>query len=247
MEFRSEAKSGNCLTMGVLLLAAIFAPAGLAEGHTYEVRHRHWHGGAPGTLNVSADGISYQERVKKNKTDSRQWRYEEIQQITVSPTELRILTYEDSKWELGRDREYVFDRLPQNLAAETYALWTGKLDQRFIAGVPEPASGAEWTAGAKLDQGLAGPVGTLTLGKDWVVFDAGKRGGSRSWRLMDIENISHTGPLDFTVTTAEKAGRFRGGMRDFHFQLQQRLPEDKYNALWREINRSRGLVFLDSQ
>ncbi len=61
---------------------------------------------------------------------------------------------------------------------------------------------------------------------------------------MDIENISRTGPLDFTVTAAEKAGWFRGGIRQFHFQSQQRLPED---ALWREINRSQGLVFLDSQ
>ena len=63
---------------------------------------------------------------------------------------------------------------------------------------------------------------------------------------MDIENISQTGPLDFTVTTSEKSGWFRGGMRQFHFQLQQELPEAIYNGLWREINRSHGLAFLDS-
>ena len=247
MEFRSEAKPGSCLSMGVLFLAALSAPAAWAQSHTYEVRHQHWHGGAPGTLSVSGDGISFQEHGKKGKTDSRQWRYEEIQQLTVSQSDLRILTYDDSKWKLGRDQEYVFDRLPKSLAAETYPLWTGKLDQRLIGALPAPESGVEWKGTAKLDQGLAGPVGSLSIGKDWIVFDAGKRDGSRSWRLIDIENISRTGPLDLTVTTSEKAGWFRGGMRQFHFELQQRLPEDKYDALWREINRSQGLVFLDSQ
>ena len=33
----------------------------------------------------------------------------------------------------GRDREYIFDRVPKDLAVETYPLWTSKLDQRFIA------------------------------------------------------------------------------------------------------------------
>jgi hypothetical protein len=246
MEFRSEAKSIAGVAVAGLLLG-ITAPQVLAQVSTYEVRHRHWREGAEGTLRVSPGGISFEEHGKKGKTDSRQWQYEEIQQLTVSPTELRILTYEDSKWEFGRDREYVFDRLPKDLAAETYPLWAGKLDQRFVAAVPVQGSGVEWKSAAKLDRGMAGPVGALSIGRDWIVFDAGKRDGSRSWRLMDLENISRTGPLDFTVTTAEKAGWFRGGMRDFHFQLQQRLPEEIYNSLWREINRSQGLVFLDSQ
>src|SRR6266700_1393597 len=103
---------------------------------------------------------------------SGQWRYEKIQELTVSPAELRILTYEDSKWKLGRDREFVFDHLPKGLAAETYPLWASKLDQRFIGALPEPRASAEWKAGAKLDQGLSGTLGSLTIGKDWIVFDA---------------------------------------------------------------------------
>jgi hypothetical protein len=245
MEFRSEAKSIGGLAVAVVFLFGPFAPAVLAQGYSYEVRRQHWHGGAPGTLRLSVEGISFQERGKNSKADSRQWRYQEIQQLTLSTTELCILTYEDSKWELGRDRVYVFDRLPKDFAIETYPLLAAKMDQRFIAAVPAPESGAEWKGAAKLDQGLKGPVGFLTIGKDWVVFDAGTRSGSRSWRLMDIENISRTGPFDLTVHTAEKSGWFRGGAREFHFQLQQRLPEEKYNALWREINHSKSLAFLN--
>ncbi len=247
MAFRRKAKSFASIAVAGLWLLGLSTPTASAQTHAYEVRHQHWRKGAMGTLHVSVDGISFEEHGNKGKADSRQWRYEEIQQLTVSPTELRILTYEDSKWKLGRDREYVFDHLPKGLAVETYPLWASKLDQRFIGAVSEPQTSPEWKAGAKLDQGLSGTLGSLTIGKDWIVFDAGKRDGSRSWRLMDIENISRIGPLDLTVTTAEKSGWFRGGTRQAHFQLQQRLPEQTYNALWREINRSQGLAFLDSQ
>lgn len=246
MALRSKAKSVRSLSLAGLLLFGVTPPIA-AQSYTFEVRHQHWRKGAMGTLRISPEEISFEEHGKKGKTDSRSWRYEEIQQITVSPSELRILTYEDSKWKLGRDREYVFDRLPRDLAVEAYPLWTGKLDQRFIAAVPAPEPAPEWKVGAKLDHGLSGTLGTLMIGREQIVFDAGEHGGSRSWRLIDIENVSSSGPLDLTVTTTEKSGLFRGSGRQFHFQLQQPLKEDQYGALWRSVNRSKGLTFLDSQ
>lgn len=246
MAFRNEAKSVAGLGLLGLLLSGVSPSVALAQTYTYEVRHEHWRKGATGTLRISSEGISFEEQGKKSKTDSREWRYEEIQQLTVSSSELRILTYEDSKWKLGRDREYIFDHLPKDLAVETYPLWTGTLDQRFIAAVPAPEPTPEWKAGAKLDHGVSGTLGTLMIGREWIVFDAGERGGSRSWRLIDIANVSSLGPLDLTVTTTEKSGLFRGSGREFHFQLQQPLRDDQYQVLWRIINRSKGLTFLDS-
>lgn len=245
MAFRSEAKSIADIGLFGLLLFGVSVPAAWAQTYTFEVRHQHWRGGAMGTLRVGPDEISFAENSKKTKTDSRIWRYEEIQQLSVSPAELRILTYEDSKWKLGRDREYVFDRLPKELAEQTYDLLNGKLDQRFIAAIPGPETAAEWKAKAKLDQGFSGTLGTLVISREGVTFDAGERGGSRSWRLMDIDNISRTGPLDFTLTTNEKSGWFRGGMTQFHFQLQEMLPESRFYGLWRRLNQSKGLTFLD--
>jgi hypothetical protein len=246
MALRSKAKSLPGLSLAGLLLFGAAAPIAWAQSYTFEVRHRHWRKGAMGTLRISPDEISFEEHGKNGKTDSRSWRYEEIQQLEVSPSGLRILTYEDSKWKLGRDREYIFDRVPKDLAVEAYPLWTSKLDQRFIAAVPAPEPVPEWKVGAKLDHGLSGTLGTLMIGKEQIVFDTGEREGSRSWRLIDIENVSSSGPLDFTVTTTEKSGLFRGSGRQFHFQLQQPLKEDQYSALWRRVNRSKGLTFLDS-
>ena len=247
MALRSKAKSFPSLSLAGLVLFGIAPPIASAQTYTYEVRHQHWRKGAMGTLRISPEEISFEEHGKKGKTDSRTWRYEEIQQLEVSPSELRILTYEDSKWKLGRDREYIFDRVPKDLAVEAYPLWTSKLDQRFIAAVPEQGVAPDWKAGAKLDRGFSGTLGTLMIGSEWIIFDAGEHGGSRSWRLLDIQNVSSSGPLDLTVTTTEKSGLFRGSGRAFHFQLQQPLKEDQYSALWRSINHSKGLTFLDSQ
>ena len=248
MVLRSEAKSFSGLVLrGLFVFAVGFVPVASAQTYTYEVRHRHWHGGAMGTLRISPDSISFEEHGKKNKTDSRQWRYEEIQQLTVGASELRVLTYEDSKWKLGRDREYLFDRLPSDLAAEVYPWLARIFDRRFIAALPDKQPGAEWKVGAKLGRGLKGTLGTLVVSRDLIVFDTEKPNQARSWRITDIENISRSGSLDLAITTSEKTGMFRGGDRQFHFQLQQDLSEERYNALWREINRSKGLTFLDSQ
>jgi len=39
----------------------------------------------------------------EDKGDARTWKYEDIQQLSLlSPKELTIITYEDSKWKLGK-------------------------------------------------------------------------------------------------------------------------------------------------
>ena len=245
MAFRIEAHAVFCLSLiGVF---STLMPQVLAQSYTYEVRHQHWSGGNPGTLQVLPDSLTFEEHGKKSKTDSRKWRYEEIQQLTVSASELRILTYEDAKWKLGRDREYVFDRLPAELAKQLYPLLKSRLDQRFIAALSDQPADPVWKVGAKLGRGLSGTLGTLVVGADLVVFDTEKQKESRTWRIADIENVSSSGPLDLAITTSEKTGMFRGGDRQFHFQLLQKLSEERYNALWRKINSSRGLTLLDSE
>jgi hypothetical protein len=216
-----------------------------AQNCTFEVRYRHWHGGTKGILHISPVLIVFEEKGKDAKTHSREWRYEEIQQLTLAKNELRILTYEDSNWKLGRDREYVFDRLPEGFGSQVYPLFSRNLDRRFIAALPNLSTSPEWKMGAKLTDGAHGTRGTLVLARDRIVFDAGKRDTSRTWRISDIENVGSSGPFDLTLTTAEKSGFFRETMRQFHFQLQSKLTEEQFNELWRQVNRRKGLRFLD--
>jgi hypothetical protein len=50
-----------------------------------------------------------------------------------------------------------------------------------------------------------------------IVFDAGERGASRSRRLIDIENVSSSGPLNLTVITTEKSGLLYFGLAAGNF------------------------------
>jgi hypothetical protein len=209
------------------------APA-LAQPFLYQVRHQHRHGGTMGTLHVTLDSISFDEPGKKQE-HSREWKYSEIQQLSLSATSLRILTYEDQKWKLGRDRDYVFDDLPEDLPKTLYPMFSTKLDQRFVAALSDPAVRPQWQMGAKLRHGLGGSEGALLVGDDRIVFQTETPGESRTWRLLDIENISMSGPFDFSITTQERSEIRHAAPTEFRFQLKEPLAENRYNELWRKI------------
>src|SRR5215813_5569007 len=73
-----------------------------------------------GTLVITKDGIEYRT---DQKNESRSWRYKDIQQIKIeSPTVLEILTYEDQRRMLGRDRIFRFRLLEGKITPALSAL-----------------------------------------------------------------------------------------------------------------------------
>jgi hypothetical protein len=202
---------------------------------TVTVRHRHFRHGSPGELRVSADSISFSETGKGSK-HSRVWKYQEIQQLELSPDTLRILTYEDQKWKLGRDREYVFDHLPTGFAQSVYEHWRSQLDQRFVADLPDKNEPVLWERPAKLVGTLRGTQGTVRIGTDRIVYDTAAPEASRTWRFTDIQNVASAGPFDLSIVTAEHHGTWNTGSREFRFQLKQPLSEQQFNELWRRLN-----------
>ena len=233
MAFRIEAAIGAIL---------IFAAA--AHGASYEVRHDHLRGGGSGTLTITDAGVSFRE-AGKHEDHSRDWRWTDIQQLLMSSDELRILTYEDQKWRLGRDREYVFDAIPKDLAAGVMPIAREHLGERFVEAVPQKIAGV-WQGEARLQKKFSGVDGTLVASADQITFQAKRPEDSRTWRFADIDSISSSGPYDLTITTYERARLSRADRSDFHFQLKQRLPEDRYNAFWRRVNEAKGLKDLNT-
>jgi hypothetical protein len=240
MAFRIET------AVGALLLGALFGTAGRAQPFTFTVRHEHLRKGGEGVLRIAEDSISFEEAGKSHK-HSRVWKFDEIQQITLSSAELQILTYEDQKWKLGRDREYNFDRLPKELATSLYPFLRQRLDRRFIVGLSDSEVQPVWRTAAKLTRGRGGVQGVLTFGEDRIVFDTSAPGESRTWRYPDVENIATSGPFDLAITTLERSGWARGSGREFRFQLKQELSETVYNDLWRRLNQSKMLPVMGSR
>jgi hypothetical protein len=198
------------------------------------VKHRHLRHGGDGELQITEQGISFTE-TGKHAEHSRVWKYEQIQQLELSETSLRVLTYEDQMWEPGRDREYIFDQLPPDFAKTAYPKWKDKLDQRFVAKLADADVTPLAEFPAKLTGLTKGNAGTLLFGEDRIVFRASKAGESRTWRFSDIDNIASAGPFDFSVVTMEHHGRWNTGTREFRFQLQHPMEEARFNELWRKL------------
>ena len=239
MALRSKAPACALLVLG--FSASMLA----AEPVTLQVRHRHLRHGTEGVLRVSDEGIAFGESGK-HEEHSRQWRFENIQQLTLSPTVLRILTYEDPRWKFGHDREFVFDRLPEDLATRLYPVFSHRLDQRFVAALADVEVSALWEMPAKLVHRAGGSQGSILVGADRIVYRTESREQSRTWRIKDIDVVSTSGPFDLTITTFELAGSNYAGHKDFHFALKRPLAEAEYNALWQDVNKAKGLQILNS-
>jgi len=56
-----------------------------------------------------------------------------------------------------------------------------------------------------------------------------------TWRYKDIENIRTSDIFHLTLTSLYGS---------VEFQLKEALGEDRYDELWRRINREKGLKFL---
>jgi hypothetical protein len=229
MAFRTETK-----TCAGLMMAVALASSGWAQTGTYEVRHRHLHGGAAGVLRVDANSIAFEERGKPAK-HSRVWKYEEIQELVLAPETLRVVTYENDRWEPGGERVWVFDRLPAAVAAEWYPVLSKKLDQRFVAALADESVKPEWSVPVRLAHLHSGSQGVLLVGSGLVVYKSAQVGESRTWRITDLQNVSSANSFDLTIATREK---------DFRFELKQRLNEGRFDELWRRINEINGLQIL---
>ena len=230
MALRSEA----CVIFAALLSAAT------AVAQTAEVRHDHLHKGGSGKLTVSEHGVVWEEGGKKTE-HSRAWSWEDIQQLELTAGRLRILTYDDNKWEFGRDREYVFDGLEASFAYAIDPVLRTHLGAKFVAALDRRIEEAVWSIPVKLHERWWGSEGTLSFAGDRLIYSSAEKGEPRIWRFDDIESVSSGDRYELTVQTLERAGWTRGP-RDFYFQLKQPITQAQYQALWKAVNQANGLA-----
>ena len=221
---------------GVIALLAALAPAWALE---YPVRHEHLRKGCAGTLAVDERGVSFHGAKGKHAWS---WTYQDIQQLTLAPGEIRVLTYQDNAWKLGADREYRFRAAGGRPFGEVYELLKDRLDQRLVAETADAAVTPLWRIPVKRLKLIRGSEGELVVGEDRIVYHTTVAGDARTWRYEDVDSIADSGPFELTITTFERARAQYGGLRSFRFQLKRPLDEARYNDLWRRLNRRKGVI-----
>ena len=241
----------------------LFVLSGLLAGAElrFDVRHQRALRDHHGLLTIDDAGVTYQQVVTEKqrrkqaneppknpaKLENVHFGYQDIQELWLSASKLVLVTYQDRKWLLGIDREYEFFVVGERSFAEAYPMLKDKLDQRFVAALADEQVAALWEIPVKLQGILEGSAGALRVGPDYIVYRTNRKEQSRTWRYQDIENISTSGPFQLTLTTYEKAKTHYGSLKGFNFQLKQRLDENRYQLLWKGLNREKGLQFLTSQ
>lgn len=240
MEFRSQ--KAALAFVGLLWMAL---PAA-AEPLRYQVRHDHLRKSGAGALTIDEAGIAYQESAEDKKKHAWRWAWSDVQQLTIEPRRLTVLTYQDNRWMLGADREQRFALAAEGSFTEAYEFLRGRLDQRLVAALAPPEAEPLWTLPAKHLLRFGGSHGELSATAEGMVYRTARKGESRAWRYSDIENVSSSGPFQLTITTYERARSHYGGLKGFNFQLKEPLDRERYDALWRRLNESKGLQFLTS-
>ena len=249
MALRAEKRAGAFLT-ALLVSPALFAQ----QSFQYQAWHGHSRpphirkAGDFGTLTIDATGVSFQETHtgKPKNSHTWHWSYQDIEQLKVEPKSLTVLTYKDNRWKFGADREYHFGLRSGKTFEDACGFLGARLDQRFVAAIAAGPAATSWEIPVKHLVRFGGDQGVLQVGAGEIVYNSAQKNESRTWRDEDIDNISSSGPFQLTITTFERAKLDYGSLKQFNFELKQRLDEARYNDLWLRLNQSKGLKILSS-
>jgi hypothetical protein len=215
---------------GILLVSSALQ----AQEVRFPVRHDRMLRDRAGELIFGETGIEYRT---KDKGDARTWKYEDIQQLgLLSPKELTIITYEDSKWKLGKD---LFYRFKITSGEMTPALWTqlqAKLKRPVVSTLIPPDIAPKFTIPVKHLRGFSGTQGMLEIGDEYIIYKTAVPKDSRIWRYRDISSVGTTGPYQMRLTSMDRAENESGAERNFVFSLKERLAPEAYDFIWWKIN-----------
>jgi hypothetical protein len=224
--------------MFVIVLAAFFLAPKLVSAQSFEfpVEHQHTFRNCRGTLTITSDKIEYKTTHKK---DSRAWRYIDIRQIKIaSPTALEIVTYEDQRRTIGRDRIFQFRLLEGQITQEVSALLMTKTTHPLVTSVmPMTGGSPTFEMPVKHLHTVGGCEGVLRIYSDRVTYESTDMPtDSRYWRYADIQNFGHPTRYRFEITTFED--KLAGPTKVYNFQLKEEFPALAYDYLWLRVNPS---------
>ena len=244
MAFRSKETNRSLAWLALLLIALAVVPPMYGEA-SFAVRHKRslwWD--RPGDLLVSDEGFRFTPARTGAEEVPLLW--EQIQQLTLSERVIEIVTYQDQRWQLGRDRHIRFvlsntdtaDTAPDFNTLESSL--RRHLPGRVVRALAGELSNARWRISAKRTGFPRGVEGTLYFDGDELRFDSAAPAHSRRWNLQQIETIASTGPFALTGVAPERAVSDQGSRRSFEFQLKEPLTQDRYRELWTAIEAAHG-------
>src|SRR5690606_20441201 len=170
-----------------ILLTALVTMVSMTNwlsAQSFQVRHDHspW-GACQGDLTISDQCIYFDSKTKEEH--SQRWGWLDIQTVDrLSATRFSILTYQDQKWLLGRDRLWNFSIIgddSEGLNNEYFDLIMQQL-KRPVVNRQVREMEVEYEVPVKHLHTFGGCQGELRFSRDWIVYVTDRAQDQRSWR-----------------------------------------------------------------
>ena len=214
-----------------LLLLLLTTGIGLADTSLDVVHKKRLWFDQEGSIRIDASGISFQAKGKNEEV--RSWTYEDIQFLDrMSPTEFRLLTYEDVAWRLGQDQRYHFEIVSGDFSNELFAEVAARMGRPVTDRVVSRPKTAEQELLVKHLTRFGGSEGTLFFTPERIVYATDAKKGSRQWFLdRDVQSVWSVDPYRLEIHVYEdNPGEFRRE-RVYKFALKRHLNDEFYRRL----------------
>lgn len=219
------------------------APDDLSRGVSAQHERSLWKNQS-GRLSVLREGLRFEisESKKKGAPGVIDLAWNDIQQLILEENVVSIVTYQDQRWQLGRDRHYRFRLAESGLAgAELESMLRDRLGDRLVLATKGNEEVARWQIAAKLREFPSGTEGELIFTENELQFVTEKTGKGRRWPLSQISTIARVSAMELLVTAPERAVSDEGNQRSFYFQLKKPLTQKQFQELWRQTEEAHGL------
>ena len=222
------------------LMLLLFLTVSPLSAQTLSVIHKKefWRDGR-GTIKITQEAVTYQAG---NKTDSRKWKYSDIRHLDrISQKEFVLLTYEDQKLFLGRDRRYHFVVTEGQLSDSLFRKMSRWLGKPVTNRVPGKIKGAQYEIPVKHLHSWGGCEGRLQFTDDRVFYLTDEKKHRRAWRLaQDIQSLWSMDRFHLEIHTYDHKRLEFSRTRAHQFQLKQPLDRIFYRDLKLKLHHLEG-------
>lgn len=212
-------------------LLLLIASTALLCAETYPVIHKKnlWPDGK-GTVEIGPDGIRYTAQKEK---DNRNWTWLDIQYFErISPKEFVVLTYQDQRRYLGRDKEYRFVITQGELSDAVFASISKNLERPVTDKVAPKKVNALYSIPVKHEHTLGGCEGKLEFTGDSIYFVTDHAPDVRTWRMdRDIVSVWSDDPYRLEIRAYDNNRREFSRTATYKFDLKRKLDPAFYREL----------------
>jgi hypothetical protein len=220
----------------IILAFALAMPAvANAMSRSFGVEHRHLLRKFKGKLNFGDTTVEY---VPEKDEPRRLWRYEDIQQLALTPGRISILTYQRKKIELGADEAFHYRILSGTVDDLFRKEMENRLARPLVSAILPELIPSRFSIPVRHRKFLSSSQGVLEFGEDLIVFRSTQAADSRLWRYDDLLSVGSTGPFQLRLGALQKTGGEFGEEKNYLFDLKRRLRPEEYDFIWGKINRN---------